>query len=136
MDEVINYVMETPGNTNPNVLKGMLEKSDGDDRFIVRLTPTNDDFSGVMDKTCAQITAAYEVGKDIWLEVDATAMGYDLWRVKATIEAKKTGEDYGQGMGFLINIQLTPPSIIFIYTNFDGPNDNSYDTEIYPLTTG
>ena len=25
MDEVINYVMETPGNTNPNVLKGMLE---------------------------------------------------------------------------------------------------------------
>lgn len=26
MDEVINYVMETPGNTNPNVLRSMLEK--------------------------------------------------------------------------------------------------------------
>lgn len=29
MDEVINYVMETPGNTNPNVLRGMLQNSSG-----------------------------------------------------------------------------------------------------------
>lgn len=26
INNIINYVMETPGNTNPNVLKGMLEK--------------------------------------------------------------------------------------------------------------
>lgn len=31
MDEIINYVMDTPGNTNPNVLKGMLEKNSGGD---------------------------------------------------------------------------------------------------------
>lgn len=29
MDEIINYVMDTPGNTNPNVLRGMLENSSG-----------------------------------------------------------------------------------------------------------
>ena len=28
MDEIINYVMDTPGNTNPNVLKGMLDQLD------------------------------------------------------------------------------------------------------------
>lgn len=36
MDEIINYVMNTPGNTNPNVLKGMLENnsSGGDFKSI------------------------------------------------------------------------------------------------------
>lgn len=36
MDEIINYVMNTPGNTNPNVLRGMLENSGGggDYKFV------------------------------------------------------------------------------------------------------
>lgn len=34
MDEIINYVMDTPGNTNPNVLRSMLEKSSGNNRFV------------------------------------------------------------------------------------------------------
>jgi hypothetical protein len=29
MDDIINYVMNTPANTNPNVLKGLLNKADG-----------------------------------------------------------------------------------------------------------
>jgi len=29
MDDIINYVMNTPGNTNPNVLKGLLNKMGG-----------------------------------------------------------------------------------------------------------
>lgn len=29
MDEIIDYVMETPGNTNPNVLRGMLNNNGG-----------------------------------------------------------------------------------------------------------
>lgn len=108
-----------------------------DNRFVVTLTPTAQDFSGVMDKTCAEITAAYEAGKDIWLNVDATAMGYDLWRVKATIEAKVSGENYGQVMAFLINLQLTPPSMIFIFTEFNASGDeNLYTTQIYPLASG
>lgn len=69
MDEVINYVMDTPGNTNPNVLRGMLENSSGDSRFVVTLTPTAQDFSGVMDKTPQEITAAYNAGKEIRVTV-------------------------------------------------------------------
>lgn len=43
MDEVINYVMETPGNTNPNVLKGLLENynegggSDSSELMVVKI---------------------------------------------------------------------------------------------------
>ena len=115
----------------------LLEKADEDKRFVVTLTPTAQDFSGVMDKTCAEITAAYEAGKDIWLEVDATAIGYELWRVKATIEAKVNGENYGQVMAFLINMQMTPPSMIFIFTDFNTSGDsNRYITQIFPLATG
>ena len=33
--------------------------------FIVTLTPTETDFSGTMDKTCAEIFAAYQAGKRI-----------------------------------------------------------------------
>lgn len=29
MNEIINYVMETPGNTNPNILRGILQNSSG-----------------------------------------------------------------------------------------------------------
>ena len=29
MDEIIDYVIETPQNTNPNVLRGMLENLSG-----------------------------------------------------------------------------------------------------------
>ena len=44
MDEIINYVMETPGNTNPNVLKGLLENynegggSDSSELMVVKIT--------------------------------------------------------------------------------------------------
>lgn len=103
--------------------------------FIVTLTPTEQDFSGTMDKTCAEITAAYEAGKDIWFDVDATALGYELWKVKATIIAKVANANYGQAMAFLINLQTSPAILIFIFTDFNSDGDtNNYHTAIYPLT--
>lgn len=105
------------------------------DVFVVTLTPTAEDFSGVMDKTCAEITAAYEAGKDIWFDVDATALGYELWKVQATIMAKVANADYGQAMAFLINLQTSPATLIFIFTDFDSLGESSnYNTRIYPLT--
>lgn len=105
-----------------------------DDRFVVTMTPTAADFSGVMDKTCAEITAAYEAGKDIWLNIDARSLGYDIFRVKATVEAKIDGEDYGQVMAIFININMSPPSIIFIWTDYNRVGDqNTYVTSIFPL---
>lgn len=70
-EEIISYVMETPGNTNPNVLRSLLN-SETDNRFIVTLTITDSEMidndialSGTMDKTSAQITEAYESGQQI-----------------------------------------------------------------------
>ena len=38
MDEIIDYVMETPGNTNPNVLRGMLNnRGGGSDILLVNM---------------------------------------------------------------------------------------------------
>ena len=49
--------------------KGNGGGSGGDNRFVVTCTPTNPDFSGVMDKTVAEIRDAYNAGKDIVLKV-------------------------------------------------------------------
>ena len=38
-------------------------------KFIVTLTPTAPDMSGTMDKTGEEITAAYEAGKEIVLQI-------------------------------------------------------------------
>ena len=65
MDEVINYVMETPGNTNPNVLRSMLNNSSGSSDGIFKATfsglTSNDNAS--CDKTFEEFLAAYEAGK-------------------------------------------------------------------------
>ena len=57
VEDILNYVMNTPGNTNPNVLKSMLDDLEGkDNRFIITITPTAFDYSGTMDKTSNEIT--------------------------------------------------------------------------------
>ena len=59
MDEIIDYVMETPGNTNPNVLRGMLNNrgGGGSDILFVNMTveETDDYFHAILDKTFLEI---------------------------------------------------------------------------------
>jgi len=43
-------------------------------KFIVTLTPTLADYSGTMDKTPAEITAAYEAGQDIEFDVPSMSV--------------------------------------------------------------
>ena len=43
-------------------------------KFIVTLTPTLPDYSGTMDKTPAEITAAYEAGQDIEFDVPSLSV--------------------------------------------------------------
>lgn len=54
--------MNTPGNTNPNVLNTLLDSEASSNKFIVTLTPTAPDYSGTMDKTVAEINAAHKAG--------------------------------------------------------------------------
>lgn len=64
-EEIINYVMETPGNTNPNVLRSLLDSEPEDNKFIVTLTLTSET-GGTMDKSNKEIAEAFNEGKQIW----------------------------------------------------------------------
>ena len=56
MDEVINYVMETPGNTNPNVLRGMLQNNGGGGNMLaVKVEIDTETENTIMDKTWKEI---------------------------------------------------------------------------------
>ena len=60
MDEIIDYVMETPGNTNPNVLRGMLNNSGGgssSDVLVANMTydEIDDTPHAILDKTFLEI---------------------------------------------------------------------------------
>lgn len=62
--DVINYVMNTPGNTNPAVLETLLNENDSN-KFLITLTLTSES-GGIMDKSNKEIAEAYNAGKEIW----------------------------------------------------------------------
>ena len=70
MDEIINYVMDTPGNTNPNVLRGMLQNNSGgsDNIFLVKIRPGEEDDTFISDKTYEEITEAFNEDKIVIME--------------------------------------------------------------------
>ncbi len=100
------------------------------EKFVVTLTPTALDYSGTMDKTVAEINAAYEAGQEIWANI--SAQGKNLYIPLKT--ASTNGEDqypsfdfcaYDIGDGLMI-LAFTA------YTN-DGTKQ-TYSTAIYSLT--
>lgn len=70
MDEIINYVMENPENTNPNVLRNMLENynSSGGGLLIVNVVPdetTEEEGVYVADKTAKELYEAFLAGRNV-----------------------------------------------------------------------
>lgn len=66
-EEILDYAMNTPNNTNRMVLNDMLDElqtsSGGASVFTVTFTPTNEDWTAfTADKTIDEIEAAYEEG--------------------------------------------------------------------------
>lgn len=49
-----------------------------DRKFTVTITPTSPDYSGTMDKTVAEINAAYEAGQEIWFSVAVSGQTYSF----------------------------------------------------------
>lgn len=64
-EKIISYVMETPGNTNPNVLRSLLDDGSSNNKFIVTLTLTSET-GGITDKSNKEIYEAIKAGKEIW----------------------------------------------------------------------
>ena len=121
----------TTWQTGDTVTAELLNKMEGGielaaDPFVVNLTPTAQDFSGTMDKTGAEITAAYEAGKNIIFRLwESSTLFYDL---QVTMASKLASDDvakfraFGLLTGLLVVIQ-TPSANTIIY-----------ETAIYSLT--
>ena len=99
-------------------------------KFLVTLTPTALDYSGTMDKTVAEINAAYEAGQEIvfrvimsataHMDVDCTARWFG-------------GSTYPSFNGFI----LAGDNNVFIFAFTSATNDGTkqtYGTTVYSLT--
>ena len=101
------------------------------DPFVVTLTPTAQDFSGVMDKTVAEINEAYTAGQKIVfrlylsatesMETDVTSRGF----ASNTYPSFNTYTVTNYPFDALVNI--------WTGTTDDG-TQSTYSTDIYPLT--
>ena len=94
-------------------------------KFVVTLTPTSLDYSGTMDKTVAEINAAYEAGQEIVFRIyESPTHYYDL---KVTLTDTAASDDYPAFAAYGV---LTEKFILF-KTDVIG---NTYSTKVYSLT--
>ena len=99
--------------------------------FIVTLTPTAEDYSGTMDKTLAEISAAYEASCDIVFRIITSENGSYVDVPLSSMEFSNENETpfyvfhayflYGEMLIDAYNIEVEPQT-------------NTYDTNIYTLT--
>ena len=97
--------------------------------FLVTCTPTAQDLSGTMDKTVAEINAAYEAGQKIVFKVMENATNYMMVDCSAQYF---DGHVYPSFNAYII---MTGVGIVFAATGTqDNGTFNEYVTTIYPLT--
>lgn len=101
----------------------------GSNKFIVTLTPTAEDFRGTMDKTGAEITAAYEAGKEIVFNVVGFP-GFDHVYIPAAWYTYATGNTICAACATLVDVTT---GIQIIIVTSDG-GSSLYGTTIYSLT--
>ena len=81
-DEIINYVMDTPSNTNPNVLKGLLDKAasgGSQEPLVLRgAYDTNPLAGAVTGATKEEVFAAWNAGRPIKFELAGYSILFTL----------------------------------------------------------
>lgn len=99
-------------------------------KYIVTLTPTAADYSGTMDKTVAEIDAAYKAGQQVVFRVMTGATTY----IEVDCTARGNGADtYPSYNGYIID----DVNNVLIYAFTGMTNDGAkakYSTAIYTLT--
>lgn len=93
-------------------------------KFIVTLTPTAQDFSGTMDKTPAEITAAYGAGQEIVFDIPSMSARIHATQFREVNEVLRAG-----GMVFFdVN---GSPVIITLVTDSSA---STYATQVFAMT--
>ena len=101
----------------------------GGNKYIVTLTPTALDYSGTMDKTVAEINAAYEAGMEIWFKLEASGMG-------CLMEMAGIGNSDPESTYPSFNAKfIASDTLLYVISGFtnDGTRQ-TYATAIYSLT--
>lgn len=99
-------------------------------KFIVTLTPTDLDYSGTMDKTANEITAAYEAGQEIVFNVVGFP-GFDHVYIPAAWCTYATDAPRCAACATLVDVNSGTQIIIM---TSDADNGAVYFTSIYSLT--
>lgn len=100
--------------------------------FVVTLTPTTQDFSGTMDKTVAEINAAYQLGRRIVFRLITSAA--TMIEIECVVVAHGSGFAYPS---FNLHIVTDQPfnALVYAWTGLTNDGDkNTYGTQIYTLT--
>lgn len=100
--------------------------------FVVTLTPTAQDFSGTMDKTVAEITAAIQAGRRVIYRIYTSQTEYT--DAEATMTYTNTSYTYPSINAFILTAN---PFDALIFAHTGAINDGTrqtYSTTIYPLT--
>lgn len=105
-----------------------------DNRFVVTLTPTAQDYSGTMDKTVAEIEDAWAAGKRIVFKVVTGANS--AYYVDCTMRNDYNSQSAYPYYGAYIIDDVTDTIICAFAGGGSDPNDNTYFTHIYPLASG
>lgn len=101
------------------------------DKFIVTLTPTSPDYSGTMDKTVAEINAAYEAGQEIVFRVLTSATEHaDFPLAFAAVIDPFLYMNFGANFFY-----TTANTLIVLETGAtDDGTSQTYSTAVYSLT--
>ena len=95
--------------------------------YVVTLTPTAADYSGTMDKTNAEVCAAYLAGKKVIFRL---LMGEGEYADMDICGAQVGNSTYPK----LYALMLANSTLFAISNNFAGGDSTLYYTELYPLT--
>lgn len=103
------------------------------DEFVITCTPTAQDLSGTVDKTNAEIFAAYQAGKKIVIQI--LGQGGDV----ANVINPSSFDYYYQGgtwAGVLVNATFVYNSndTYFLVVATAGGADGTYSTKLFTLT--
>ena len=113
-----------------SVVDGAWAASEQGKKFIVTLTPTALDYSGTMDKTVAEINAAYEAGMEIVFRVMESATTYTEVFLSAVYH---DGATYPSFNAFIVGSDANVLIFAGTVTTNDGTKQ-TYSTTIYSLT--
>lgn len=104
-NEVLDYVMNTPGNTNPAILGQMIQRNSGgggggSSRLVVHVNHDDNTQTGTLDKTWQEIWDAFSAGNPVVILDEGVQGEYYCFNVLTLSEPDISVEVAGNSIYF------------------------------------